>query len=195
MTVALVGSVSLVGCFSADGPRNTGVGNIGDGSSGGGEVQCPPVGEVGPLEGSLVAPVVLDDGAGESHALYDRCGEVTLVGIGAGWCVACREEMPEFEEWYAELGPQGLSIYYVLFQDRSSDPASRTTARDWADEHGTSFPVVYDPLDSVRDKHVDAADLEVPVAILLDRSLHIRYILGNPPVSQVKAKIQELLAE
>jgi thiol-disulfide isomerase/thioredoxin len=163
-----------------------------DGACDGGPRCLAPGDSPGTEVGLPMADPCLKDQNGEVVHLYDSCGKVTLVGIGASWCQPCREEQPEFARWYEEIGPDHLSIYFVLFQDFDTSPASRSTVRDWLEDLGSPYPVVADPLNRVKDSLAPGS--EVPVTVLLDRSMRIRTV-GRFEIPVIRAKLDELLAE
>ncbi len=165
-----------------------------DGGDGGGPAaNCPAPGvPVGVSEGSVMADPRLKDRDRERVSLYDNCGRVTIVGIGAGWCIGCRAEMPEFVHWQEEL-PEDLGIYYLLWQDDLSQPAASTFAGDWADQYSANFPILTDPTASVRNGY--APSLDLPTTILLDRQMVIRKIRFYASVERLRFDVDELIAE
>ena len=210
-TLASVAALLLGGCFdlSEVDPRR-GAGDFGDLGGGGGGAEgvegdpgevradCPsPDTPTGFKEGDTMLDVGLarrglKDRDGVPVSLYDGCGKVNLIGIGAGWCVGCREEMPEFVHWQAEL-PDDLAIYYVLWQDDLSQPAASTFIGDWVDEYSANFPVVSDPTGSVR--NAAAPSLDLPTTILLDRDMVIRKIRFYSSTERLRIDLDELIAE
>lgn len=69
--------------------------------------------------GRPVELVARDLAGAEVDVAADR-GVVRLVDFWATWCEPCREQMPALERLRGELGPRGLSIYAVSFDE---DPA------------------------------------------------------------------------
>ena len=193
--IALTAAALLLGgCFDLSElpPRLSGV------SLGPGAGDCLPEGTLtGVREGDVIRDVGLAgrglrDRQGDPVSLYDGCGKVTLLGLGAGWCLGCREEMPHFVEWHEELS-EDLAIYYVLWQNNASQPASTTFAAEWQDEYDAEFPIVIDPLATVRNGY--APTLDLPTTILIDRNMVIRKIRFYASVEGLRGDLDELIAE
>lgn len=170
-----------------------GAGDEANGEEGVAEPDCAAPGvALGVNEGEVIENLRLKDRERERIPVYRGCGKVTIIGLGAGWCVGCREEMPHFVEWQEELGDD-LSIYYVLWQNNASQPASTTFAAEWADEFRANFPIVIDPTGYVRGTY--APGLDLPTTILLDREMVIRKIRFFNSVERLRFDVDELIAE
>lgn len=177
------------GCFELD------LAEDGSGGDGGGGAGCPPnAAGAGGAVGQIGPDLALEDGTGETFRLWDRCGRVTLLAIGAGWCVSCREEVPTLVAWHDELSAAGFEVYYGLFQDDLGAPAGRSFARGWQQEYGCPFPVVTDPLDRIRTRY-RLTELDLPLTVLLDRGMVVRLAEGNLDPPALRAQIDALLAE
>ena len=148
--------------------------------------------DVGATEGALIRDPRFKDRHGDRVSLYDSCGKITVLSLGAGWCIGCRAEMPEFVQWQDELD-EDLSIYYVLWQDDATQPASSTFAGQWADQYAANFPIVTDPTGHVRATY--ASGLDLPATLLLDRHMVIRKIRFYPVLERRRADIEDLIAE
>jgi len=175
------------GCFELDFAE--------DASGGGGGTGCPPdEALVGSGIGAIGPALELRNGEGETERLWDRCGKVTLLGLGAGWCVTCREEMAELVAWHGELAAAGFDVFYALYQDDAGNPASSSFARGWKEEYGAPFAVLADPLDRVRTLY-RLTELDLPLTVVLDRSMVVRLVEGNLDPHALRSQIDAQLAE
>ena len=160
-----------------------------------GTAGCLPQGlEVGSSEGDVARNLVLEDGQGHGHCLYGLCGRVTLVAVGAGWCLSCRGEMPLLKRWYEELADDGYLVLYAVYQDDAGTPATASFVREWDEEYDPPFPVVADPGDRVRNSF-SLAGQELPISVVLDRHLVIRLAAGNLEPEVLRGEIDRILAE
>lgn len=178
-------------CLDFSTPPPASVGEAGGQPEGADECPAPgvPVG-VGP--GAVMANWRLRDKDREPVALHDACGKVVLVSFGAGWCLACREEMPEFVRWQ-EAAADDLHLHYVLWQDDANNPASSTFAAEWVAEYAANFPIVTDPVGAVREAY--APNLELPITVLADRRMVIRAVDHYPNVERLREDVDALIAE
>jgi thiol-disulfide isomerase/thioredoxin len=80
----------------------------------------------------------LADLAGRRVRLRDLRGQVVLVNFWATWCGPCREEMPALATLARELGPRGLAVLGVNYQE----PRAKVEA--FAREQGLTFPILLD---------------------------------------------------
>jgi cytochrome c biogenesis protein CcmG, thiol:disulfide interchange protein DsbE len=69
-------------------------------------------------------------------------GRPTVVNVLAAWCVPCEEELPDMQAVHAELKDQ-VQFIGIDRQD------SRRKARELLERTGVTFPVGYDPDDTL----------------------------------------------
>jgi cytochrome c biogenesis protein CcmG/thiol:disulfide interchange protein DsbE len=78
----------------------------------------------------------LTDLSGNLVSLSDLKGKVVFVNFWATWCPPCRQEIPDFVEFYKEYKDKGAVILGVSV-DKSPDKV-----RDFMDEYNINYPVV-----------------------------------------------------
>ncbi len=101
-----------------------------------------------------------------------RCQhDITLVSIGAGWCMPCREETPDLEAAAAALADEGVGVVQVLFQDQSADAATTAFCDAWVQEFNLTIPVFIDPVGNTLEPF-DNADIaaQMPLNVIIDRA-------------------------
>ena len=86
----------------------------------------------------------ITDADGETVTLSNQLGKPVILNFWASWCPPCKEEMPDFEDAYAEHGDD---IQFMMINLTDGDRETRATADAYLDEFGFTFPVFYD-LDS-----------------------------------------------
>lgn len=86
---------------------------------------------------------VYDRDNNEVH-LSDFLGKPVVLNFWASWCGPCKNEMPDFNELYTELGEE---VQFLMVNMTASARESFEKATAFIDEQGFSFPVLYD-LDS-----------------------------------------------
>jgi len=124
---------------------------------------------------------------GTPLSLAELRGKVVLVNFWATWCAPCVTEMPALQQLRDALGPQGLEVLAVNFQE---GPA-RIDA--FVQKLGLSLPVVRDTDGSV----AKAWNARIfPASYVVDRSGRIRYgLIGGADWTspELLSAIRELL--
>jgi thiol-disulfide isomerase/thioredoxin len=124
---------------------------------------------------------------GTPLSLAEFRGKVVLVNFWATWCEPCVTEMPALQRLRDALGPQGLEVLAVNFQE---GPA-RIDA--FVQKLGLSLPVVRDTDGSV----AKAWNARIfPASYVVDRSGSIRYgLIGGADWTspELLSTVRELL--
>jgi cytochrome c biogenesis protein CcmG/thiol:disulfide interchange protein DsbE len=81
-------------------------------------------------------------GSARKEELKNLRGKVLMVNVFAGWCDACKVEVPILKHAARVLAAHGGELIGVTYQDSSSD------ASNYLREYGLHFPVLLDPGDS-----------------------------------------------
>lgn len=81
------------------------------------------------------------DEAGREYRLSDFRGKGTVLNFWASWCGPCKNEMPDFDVIYKELGDK-YNFVMVNLTDGKTETVE--TASAFIKEQGYSFPVYYD---------------------------------------------------
>ncbi|HEU4383458.1 MAG TPA: TlpA disulfide reductase family protein [Anaeromyxobacteraceae bacterium] len=105
---------------------------------------------------------------GREVVVAAEAGVVRVVDFWATWCVPCREQLPALERLRRELGPRGLSVYAVSFDE---DPAQIPR---FLEATPVGFPVLWD-----RGGETWAARYQLqrlPTTLLVDRRGIIRFV-------------------
>src|SRR5437868_14618822 len=61
------------------------------------------------------------DRDGQSHALTELKGHVSVVNFWATWCVPCREEMPRLQRLANEYAPKGVTFIALCLDDSETE--------------------------------------------------------------------------
>lgn len=80
---------------------------------------------------------------------FDRDGSsgvrLLLLNTAAAWCQPCQIEHLDLPRRVEELGPRGLRVLSMLFQDSDGRPAAESTLESWVTTFDTNFPMLLDP--------------------------------------------------
>ncbi len=136
--------------------------------------------------GNSVAFTV-NDFDGRPVSLNDYRGHPVLVNLWASWCPPCRAEMPGLIQFYGEHKADGL----VLLAVNSTDTLS--TAKQFAQQQGMDFPVLFDPEGKVM--QLFGTD-GLPASYLIDRNGNIVFShVGGMSPSMLQTQVAPLLSQ
>ena len=84
----------------------------------------------------------------ELSQLYNPKGSkpktVLIINASAGWCGACKEEAAALKKTYAEYGPEGLEIWFTLFQDYIGEDTTIEFWEAWMKDIKPNYPTLLD---------------------------------------------------
>jgi cytochrome c biogenesis protein CcmG/thiol:disulfide interchange protein DsbE len=113
--------------------------------------------EVEVLEGGSWLPKT----NGTKVRLSDLRGHLVILNFWASWCVSCRQEAGEMEQFWTRKKDSGVIVLGVAIQDT---PAS---AREFAQAHGKTYPIA---LDESGKTSIDYGVYGVPETFAIDAS-------------------------
>jgi thiol-disulfide isomerase/thioredoxin len=125
---------------------------------------------------------------GESLALSDSLGDVTVVNGWATWCAPCRSEMPEFAEVARNLDSEGVTFVGINVEDNINDALAFTTDtpyRSIMDKDGSLFASI-----------PDIPPRSLPVTVILDSQGRIAVrIVGPIVLGTLEDTVRSVLAQ
>ncbi len=90
--------------------------------------------------GEMQYDFTMYDEDGNAVKLSDYLGKPIVLNFWASWCGPCRNEMPDFNEKYLELGE---SVTFIMLNATAGNDTVES-AKAFVDSQGFSFPVMYD---------------------------------------------------
>lgn len=120
-------------------------------------------------------------------------GKVLVVDIWGTWCPPCRDEVPHFVELQEELGPQGLQMVGINYEN--ADTPSETIAEIKAFTDST--PVNYPLLLGTEEIQQQIPNFGAfPTTVFIDREGNVRLTLvGARSKRELKTIMTQLLSE
>jgi len=89
----------------------------------------------------LVPDFTIFDKGGNEISFSSFLGKPVVLNFWASWCPPCRQEMPEFEKLYQELGSE---VQFVMLSLTDGQRETTETASSFIKEQGYTFPVFFD---------------------------------------------------
>lgn len=130
-----------IGCGAADNDPQKNAGPYPDFLSEYQDYSADGTGEVGESMNAFV----LTDQHGDELDFRQLLGFVTVIDVGAVWCVPCQQSATTAQALQDELGDQSW-VVQVLVQDATGGPPGIDDAEEWADRYGLELPVLADEL-------------------------------------------------
>ena len=141
-----------------------------------------------PNEVNQPAPeLTLFDLDGEEVSLTDFMGEVILVNNWATWCPPCRQEMPEFQDYFENHQDQGFQVVAV----EAGQPEKEV--RTFVEQLELDFVILLDPENK---SLVTFQNSSLPNSFVIDRKGNLRLAwLGAINEATLEQYVTPLLEE
>lgn len=135
--------------------------------------------------GSFVGGIASDFTAvnqnGQPVSLYDYFGKVVLIDFSADWCGPCRSEAQVAESLYQLHRSKGFEMLTIMIDGSPST---------WATTYGLTFSVLDDDAETLWAVYGEGY---IPLNIVLDRNMTIRYKKAGYYESEISAAIKKYL--
>ena len=140
------------------------------------------------LTGKAAPTFVLTTLDGKKVSLADYKGRPVLVNFWATWCAPCKLEMPWFEEFRKQYGPQGFEILGITDDvDAGKDVIAKAVQKT-----GVTYPILLS--DDKIDKAYGATDY-LPMSFYVDKNgVVVEETAGLGTKDEIEANIKKAIA-
>lgn len=119
----------------------------------------------------------LTDQYGNQHTLSDYRGQVVFLNFWATWCGPCKQEMPDIEALYQELGKNSGDVVILGVANPGGQETSIQGIQEFLWENNYTYPVVFD---ETGDVFYDYRISSLPTTFMIDREGNIYgYVRGT----------------
>lgn len=119
----------------------------------------------------------LTDQYGNVHSLSDYKGKVVFINFWATWCPPCKAELPDIEELYNEYNLNKDEVVILGIVNPDGQDVSEEEIKDFIEENGYTFPVLFDETGEVLDYFAISA---FPTTFMVDKNGEIYgYVTGQ----------------
>ncbi len=129
MVLGVCAAVVAAACAPRDASRDSG--NAGASAN---AKRAPAIGAPAPV-------LALHDLNDAPQTLESLKGRVVVLNVWATWCQPCREELPQLEALFQQFKAQNVAMIGVSVDAEGMG----SDVRDFAKEHGMSYPIWLDP--------------------------------------------------
>ena len=105
---------------------------------------------------------LIEDWDGNEFTLADFAGKPIVLNFWATWCGFCKQEMPDFNELYKEMGED---VHFIMLNATDGVRETKEIAKDFIEKKGYEFPVYFD---NGLEASMDYGASGLPMTVFLD---------------------------
>lgn len=139
--------------------------------------------------GAMTAPdFTLKTLANEEVALSDLRGKNIILNFWATWCIPCKAEMPDFQQYYKQYAKEDNVEIIAVNVTYSNDTPKRV--EQFIEAFDLTFPIVLEPEQSVSNLY---EIMTLPSTFFIDAQGEIKhYIKGPMNTSNLREYVHQL---
>lgn len=123
---------------------------------------------------------------GETVRLSDYQGQKIVLNFWASWCVPCKKEMPEMQNYYEELATEAdVEVLAVNLTDQDS---GIDEIEEFVEDYEVTFPVLLDSQGKVREIY---GVLSIPTTFLVNEEGMLETQIRGPLSSDMLVELLE----
>ena len=151
------------------------------------------------LEFVELGDAILYDCDGVEVSLLDwvKAHDVSYIGFAAGWCTACKEEVPVLNAELVEPNdPQAVGVAQILLEDENGGPATTALCEGWRDGFGANYDILVDLDHTMLEPFFGGGPIEqLPVHLIVTGDGLIRYQLAANLPSDIAQRVTSWLPQ
>lgn len=148
--------------------------------------------EIGIFPGMTAPDLILNDRDNNEIKLADYAGKIVFLNFWATTCPYCVDEMPDLEEFYQAHKDDSDVVLLGINMTRTWERQSKDQLIEWLDEHGITFPTVFD------EAGVEAgrwAASSLPITYIIDKDgTSLGALMGRTDLATLETVLEDVRA-
>ena len=149
------------------------------------------------------APILLEDAQlyacdGSTVSLLDwvKAHEVSYIGFAAGWCGACKEEVPRLNDELVAPNGDEVGVSQIIMEDVNADAPTEALCAGWKEDLEADYDILIDKDGALLEPFFGGGPIsQLPVHLIVTGDGVIRYQLAADLPTDIADKVTLWLSE